>query len=79
MRSLVDWLNEATPFGPPWGRLIVVVMLLALAALVARAAERIAALVIDRSDRRRNGDVADTGAITSSGSARPRSGSSAPP
>jgi moderate conductance mechanosensitive channel len=40
-------------------------MLFVIAAVVARSAARVAAFVIDRSDRRRNGDVADTGVITS--------------
>lgn len=65
MRALVDFLNDATPLGPPWGRLVVVAALFLVAALVARAAARIAAAVIDRNSRRRDPAVEDTGVITS--------------
>lgn len=65
MRSLVDLLNEATPLAPPFGRLAVVVLLFLAAALVARAAARLAAFVLDRNERRRAGDGHDTGIIDS--------------
>lgn len=65
MRSLVDLLNEATPLAPPLGRLVVVVLLFVLAWLVARAAARLAAFVIDRNEWRRTRGGHDTGVIAS--------------
>jgi small-conductance mechanosensitive channel len=63
--SLVDLLNERTPLFPPFGSLVVVSALFALAWLVSRAAGRIATFVVSRGERNRAADVHDTGVIAS--------------
>jgi hypothetical protein len=63
--SLVDLLNEQTPLSPPFGGIVVVLALFALAALVSRAAGRLATFVVDRSERRHAPGIEDTGVIAS--------------
>jgi hypothetical protein len=63
--SLVDLLNEHTPLVPPFGALIVVSALFALAWGVSRAAGRIASFFVLRGERKRLADIEDTGVIAS--------------
>ena len=49
---LIDLLNNQTPLFPPWGRIVVVACLFALAWLVSRAAARIADRVLAWHERR---------------------------
>jgi small conductance mechanosensitive channel len=49
---LIDLLNDQTPLFPPWGRVVVVTCLFALAWLVSRAAARVADRVLGWHDRR---------------------------
>ncbi|HEX2045777.1 MAG TPA: mechanosensitive ion channel family protein [Gaiellaceae bacterium] len=66
MNGLIELLNESTPIYPPFGRLIVVVALFALAWLASRLAGRAAAFLVDRSERRSalGADHVDTGVLT---------------
>jgi small-conductance mechanosensitive channel len=63
--SLVDLLNEHTPLSPPFGGLVVVFALFALAALVSRGAGRLATFVVDRGERRHGPGIEDSGVIAS--------------
>ena len=67
MRRLLDVLARATPLGRPLAVLIVIVGLFLAAWLVSRAAARVAAFYVDRSERRRHGakGALDTGVMTS--------------
>jgi small-conductance mechanosensitive channel len=56
LSRIIDDLGGATPLGRPFAMAVVVVALFLLAWLVSRAAARLAAYSIDRSDRRRLGD-----------------------
>jgi len=60
---VIDLLNDQTPLFAPWGRLVVIVGLFALAWLVSRAAARVAARVLTWHDHRQaeNGEL-DLGA-----------------
>jgi hypothetical protein len=63
--SLVDLLNEHTPLSPPFGAIVVVLALFALAWLVSRGAGRLATFVVDRSERRHAPGIEDSGVIAS--------------
>ena len=66
MKSLVDALSRHTPLGRPLAEVVVIVGLFILAALLGRIAVRVAAFLVDRSERRgrRGEDGFDTGVIT---------------
>ncbi len=67
MKSLVDALARHTPLGRPLAEVVVIVGLFVLAGLLGRIAVRVAAFLVDRSERRgrRGGDDDfDTGVIT---------------
>jgi small-conductance mechanosensitive channel len=65
VKSLIDLLSRATPLGRPLALVIVVAGLFVAAGLISRFAERLAAVVIDRSGRReRDGSPFDTAVIT---------------
>lgn len=65
MNGLIDLLDERTPIYPPLGRLIVVAGLFLVAWLVTRLAGRLAAFLVDRSERSGlEGSTVDTGVIT---------------
>jgi Mechanosensitive ion channel len=63
--SLVDLLNDHTPLSPPFGGMVVVAALFALAWLVSRAAGRLATFIVNRSERRHPAGIEDTGVIAS--------------
>jgi Mechanosensitive ion channel len=63
--SLVDLLNEHTPLSPPFGGLVLVLMLFALAWLVGRAAGRLATFVVNRGERKHPPNIEDSGVIAS--------------
>ena len=68
MHALIHALGRATPLGRSFAMVVVVVGLFVLAWVVGRAAARVAAYLVDRSDRRRRrpgefGDL-ETGVIT---------------
>lgn len=67
MNALIDLLNDSTPVRPPFGSVVVVVGLFFVAWLLARLAGVVAALLVDRSERRRAPGLAaaDTGVISS--------------
>jgi moderate conductance mechanosensitive channel len=67
VNRIIRDLGGATPLGRAFGIAVVIVVLFLLAWLVSRAAARMAAFSIDRSDRRRQGDATplDTGGMTS--------------
>lgn len=61
---LIDLLNSRTPLYPPWGRVVVIVGLLALAWLVARSSTFVARHVLDWHERRHSeSDLEATGKI----------------
>lgn len=66
MNRLIDLLNESTPIEPPFGRLIVIAGVFVLAWLLSRLAGRLAAFLVDRSERRTalGADHVDTGVIS---------------
>jgi len=66
VKSLIDVLGKDTPLGRPLARLVIIIGLFAVAWLIGRIAVRLAALLVDRSERRRRGadDEFDTGVIT---------------
>ena len=66
MKSLVDALSRHTPLGRLLAEVVVIVGLFILAALLGRIAVRVAAFLVDRSERRgrRGEDGFDTGVIT---------------
>ena len=66
MKSLVDVLSRHTPLGRLLAEVVVIVGLFILAALLGRIAVRVAAFLVDRSERRgrRGADAFDTGVIT---------------
>ena len=68
MHALIHALGRATPLGRSFAMVVVVVGLFVLAWVVGRAAARVAAYLVDRSDRRRRrpGELGDleTGVIT---------------
>lgn len=66
MKGLLDWLARETPLGHPFAVLLVILGLFGLAWAVGRLAARLAAFIVDRSERRRRGSEAtyDTGVIT---------------
>jgi Mechanosensitive ion channel len=65
VRSLIDTLSDSTPLGRPLALLVVIGGLFVVAWLLSRAADRVAAYVVDRSERRRqpSGSSIDTGVI----------------
>ena len=63
MKTLVDELSGNTPLGRPVAIVAIVVGLFLLAWVVSRVSTRIAAVLVDRSDRRRTRDISDTGVI----------------
>jgi hypothetical protein len=63
--SLVDLLNDHTPLSPPFGGMVVVAALFALAWLVSRAAGRLATFIVNRSERRNSPGIEDSGVIAS--------------
>ncbi len=64
---LIDLLNDQTPLFPPWGRIVVVACLFALAWLVSRTAARVADRVLRWHDRRHSDrEEADLGSRISS-------------
>ena len=66
MNRLIDLLNESTPIEPPFGRIVVVAGVFVVAWLLSRLAGRVAALLVDRTERRSKigGDHVDTGVIS---------------
>jgi small-conductance mechanosensitive channel len=64
MSSLVDLLNEHTPAVPPFGRILVIAALFAVAWLVSRAAGWIASVVVRRDEATRAA-IDDTGILAS--------------
>ncbi|MGZ4389484.1 MAG: hypothetical protein ACXVZL_08905, partial [Gaiellaceae bacterium] len=66
MKSLIDVLSKDVSLGRPLAMMVVIVGLFALAWLVGRIAVRVAAFLVDRSERRSRGgaDAFDTGVIT---------------
>ena len=66
MNRLVDLLSESTPLAPSAARLIVVAGLLVAAWLLSRLGGRLAAFLVDRSERRStlSSDHVDTGVIS---------------
>jgi small-conductance mechanosensitive channel len=66
MNRLVDLLSESTPLAPSAARLIVVAGLLVAAWLLSRLGGRVAAFLVDRSERRStlSSDHVDTGVIS---------------
>ena len=65
MKGLIDLLDERTPIYPPLGRLIVVAGVFLVAWLVTRLAGRLAAFLVDRSERSGlEESTVDTGVIT---------------
>lgn len=65
MSSLVDLLNERTPLSPPFGGLVVVLVLFWLAWLVSRAAGRVATFIVIRGERKHEPRIEETGVIAS--------------
>jgi small-conductance mechanosensitive channel len=63
--SLVDLLNDSTPLFPPLGQAIVIAIVFLGAWLVSRAARRIAAFFVLRSERKHAPSIEDTGVISS--------------
>jgi Mechanosensitive ion channel len=63
VKALVNALARDTPLGHPAAVVAIVVGLFLVAWLVSRVARRIAAFFVDRSERRRSGDLSDTGVI----------------
>jgi hypothetical protein len=63
--SLVDLLNEHTPLSPPFGGLVVVLALFALAWLVSRGAGRLATFFVLRGERKHGPGIEDSGVIAS--------------
>ena len=59
LNGLIDLLNDQTPLYPPWGRIVVVACLFALAWVVSRAAARVAHQVLRWHDRRHSDDARD--------------------
>lgn len=59
LNGLIDLLNDQTPLYPPWGRIVVVACLFALAWVVSRAAARVAHEVLRWHDRRHSDDARD--------------------
>ena len=55
MKSLIDLLDAHTPIGHPLATLVVIVGIFVLAWLVSRLSTRLAAYLVDRTDRRRTG------------------------
>lgn len=66
MNRLIDLLNESTPIEPPFGSLVVIAGVFVLAWLLSRLAGRLAAFLVDRSERRTalGVDHVDTGVIS---------------
>jgi len=66
LKSLVDALSRHTPLGRLLAEVVVIVGLFIVAALLGRIAVRVAAFLVDRSERRgrRGEDGFDTGVIT---------------
>jgi moderate conductance mechanosensitive channel len=66
LKSLVDVLTNDVPLGRPLAEVVVIVGLFLLAGIVGRIAVRVAAFLVDRSERRGRGgaDGYDTGVIT---------------
>lgn len=66
MTRLIDVLSRDTPLGRPLAVVVVIAGLFLIAWILGRVAARLAAFVVDRSDRRRRGDAAtfDTGVMT---------------
>lgn len=66
MTRLTDFLNDRTPLDPPIGQLVVVAGLLLLALALSRLGGRLAAFVVDRSERRSalGSNHVDTGVIS---------------
>lgn len=66
MKTLIDRLGNGTPLGRPLAMVVIIVGLFLVAWIVSQAAARLAARVVDRSERRRHGGAkaADTGVIT---------------
>jgi Mechanosensitive ion channel len=63
--SLVDVLNEHTPLEPPFGGLVVVLALFAVAWLVSRTAGRLATFIVTRSESKHAPGIEDSGVIAS--------------
>jgi small-conductance mechanosensitive channel len=62
---VIDWLNDNTPLGPPFARVVLVAALLVVALLLVRASGRVAAFLMRRTEARHaRGEIQDTGAIT---------------
>lgn len=66
MDRLTDLLNERTPIDPPFGQLVVVAGLFLVALVLSRLGGRLAAFLVDRSERRSalGADHVDTGVIS---------------
>ena len=65
MKSLINVLDHDLPLARPLAMVIVIVGLFVLAWILGRIAVRVAAFLVDRSDRRRGGEKEfDTGVIT---------------
>lgn len=61
---LIDLLNSKTPLYPPWGRVVVIVGVFALAWLVSRSSAVVARHLLDWHERRHSeGDLETTGKI----------------
>ena len=59
---LIDLLNDQTPLYPPWGRVVVVMSLFALAWCIARLSAIVAARLLTRHDRKHAASEFDLGA-----------------